>query len=101
MTRCIQIAIMIIKSECIKRQGESHMEQYGLKIIWTARYDYYPCQCLKNHKHNYYQMIYFIDGHGVFLYDSQRLAFDSGDIFLLNPGFFMDLSMIQAVPIKH
>lgn len=62
------------------------MEKYGLEIIWTARYDYHKGQMLASHKHDFYQIIYFIDGTGKFIYDTQKVEFIPGDLFFVKPG---------------
>lgn len=62
------------------------MEKYGLNVIWTARYDYRKGQILASHKHDFYQIIYFIDGTGKFIYDTQKIEFMPGDLFFIKPG---------------
>lgn len=55
-------------------------------VLWIARYDYEPGWVLKSHNHDYYQIIYVIDGQG-----SARLESNSHDLkedylILIPPG---------------
>lgn len=56
-----------------------------LEVLWVARYDYKPQWKLKKHKHNYYQIIFCIDGKGIFYLNEIEYSMISGSVFLLHP----------------
>lgn len=57
-----------------------------VKVLWTARYDYKPGWKLNLHKHDYYQLIYFVKGQGEFLLDDEKYSIEDNSIFIINPG---------------
>jgi AraC-like DNA-binding protein len=57
-----------------------------IDVLWIARYDYPAGWGLKSHRHHYFQMIYFLDGNGVFTVDRQEYPIRGGHLFLIRPG---------------
>jgi len=62
------------------------MEKYGVDIRWTSRYDYDHGGRLNLHAHDFYQIIYFIDGKGSFHLDENVYPIAPGTLFFIGPG---------------
>lgn len=76
------------------------MLDYGVQVLWVARYDYSKGQILKKHSHNFYQMIYIINGSGEFLLDSEKISICSEQIFLIRPGQLHGLTPAAVAKVK-
>jgi quercetin dioxygenase-like cupin family protein len=61
------------------------MEKFGVNILWTSRYDYDRGRRLKPHMHDYFQIIYFLDGAGVFICDGSTYLIKPGTLFFIPP----------------
>jgi hypothetical protein len=75
----------------------------SVEVLWTARYDYQPAWKLEPHEHDYYQIIYFLSGSGIFLLDRAERPISHGDLFLLRPQQRDGLtvaSVIKSLDIK-
>ena len=57
----------------------------SVDVLWTARYDYRRHWKLVPHKHDYFQMIYFLSGSGRLLLGDREYAIQPGDLFLIKP----------------
>lgn len=73
------------------------MPTLPVDVLWIARYDYPPGWGLKLHHHNYWQMIFFLDGNGVFTLDGASTAIRGGELALLRPGAEHGLSAESEV----
>ncbi|MDI3311452.1 MAG: AraC family transcriptional regulator [Thermoanaerobacterium sp.] len=62
------------------------MYNKDVEILWIARYDYQPGWILTEHEHNYYQMIYVIDGNGEFIMGNERWDISKEILFMIKPG---------------
>ena len=62
------------------------MQNPGVDVLWIARYDYPAGWGLKPHHHNYYQLIFFLDGKGVFTVEERPYHLSGNELFLLRPG---------------
>ncbi|MDF2802481.1 MAG: hypothetical protein K0S61_2384 [Anaerocolumna sp.] len=61
------------------------MNHYGVQMLWAARYDYEQGQILPKHCHEYYQMIYIIDGEGDFFLGDASIAITQETLFFIKP----------------
>ncbi|MBP1963206.1 AraC family transcriptional regulator [Paenibacillus aceris] len=61
------------------------MEKFGVNILWTSRYDYDRGRELHMHMHDYYQMIYFLNGAGIFTCDGSTYTIKPGSLFFIHP----------------
>ncbi|PRX62917.1 AraC-like protein [Cohnella sp. SGD-V74] len=68
------------------------MRRHGVHIHWAARFDYKPGARLELHRHNFYQIIYFVDGAGSFLLGDRSYAIAPGLLFLIAPGVMHGLT---------
>jgi AraC-like DNA-binding protein len=57
----------------------------SIDVLWTARYDYRCNWKLVPHKHDYFQMIYFLSGSGRLLLGDTEYRIQPGDLFLIKP----------------
>jgi AraC-like DNA-binding protein len=79
------------------------MRNSGVDALWIARYDYRSGWRLKLHDHSYYQMIFFLDGKGVFTVEEEPYPIAGGELFLLCPGEKHGLraeSLVRTLDVK-
>ncbi|WP_165452674.1 helix-turn-helix domain-containing protein [Paenibacillus thalictri] len=62
-----------------------HAGKYGVGIRWTSRYDYERGGKLNVHEHDFYQIIYFIDGKGEFYCGGAAYPLAPGTLFFIRP----------------
>lgn len=75
----------------------------SVQVLWTARYDYQPEWRLAEHKHEYFQMIYFVSGSGNARLREQNLKIAPGSLLLIKPGFLHGLnpdSLVKTLDVK-
>jgi AraC-like DNA-binding protein len=53
--------------------------------FWIARYDYEPGWLLEPHAHDFYQMIYVVDGSGTAVVDSEAVELTDSSVLLVRP----------------
>jgi AraC-like DNA-binding protein len=73
------------------------------EVLWTARYDYQPHWNLASHKHDYFQMIYFISGSGCFNLAGREYSISPDSLFLVKPNLAHALSpssIVKTLDIK-
>lgn len=58
----------------------------ALDVLWTSRYDYQAGWRLETHRHNYFQMIHFLSGKGVFDLGRDAITICPGLVVLIRPG---------------
>ena len=79
------------------------MPQTPVDVLWIARYDYRPGWVLRSHEHDYFQMILFLDGKGVFTIADQPFAISGGEMFLIRSaethGFEAE-SQVRTLDVK-
>lgn len=56
-----------------------------VEVLWTARYDYQPKWRLAEHKHDYFQMIYFVSGSASVSLDKRNYLISTGSLWLVKP----------------
>lgn len=72
-------------------------------VLWIARYDYGPGWALRLHRHNYLQMILFLDGKGVFTVNGRPFSIHGGELFLIRSGeshAFRAESLVRTLDVK-
>jgi AraC-like DNA-binding protein len=69
----------------------------AVEVLWTARYDYQPSWKLERHKHEYFQIIYFLGGRGRFFLHNQEYPISAGDLFLIKPQQYHGLNVASVV----
>jgi AraC-like DNA-binding protein/quercetin dioxygenase-like cupin family protein len=57
----------------------------SVEVLWVARFDYEPGWVLKGHRHDYYQLLYIIDGKGRCEVDGRIEPISKGEVFLFSP----------------
>ena len=62
------------------------MPNLPVDVLWIARYDYGRGWSLRMHRHDYLQMILFLDGKGVFTVDGEPFPIRAGELFLIRSG---------------
>ena len=75
----------------------------SVEVLWTARYDYQPHWRLKKHKHDYFQMIYFVSGSGCISVGEEEHPIKAGSLLLVKPGCLHALnpsSLVKTLDIK-
>jgi len=75
----------------------------SVQVLWTARYDYQPQWRLAEHKHEYFQMIYFVSGSGNARLREQTLKIAPGSLLLIKPRFLHGLnpgSLVKTLDVK-
>ena len=70
----------------------------SVEVLWTARYDYKRHWTLVRHKHDYFQMIYFLSGAGSLFLDSREYSIREGDLFLIKP--HRNHGLVPSSPVK-
>ncbi len=79
------------------------MPKLPVDVLWIARYDYALGWSLRLHRHNYLQMILFLDGKGVFTVGGQEFPIHGGDLFLIRSGENHGLradSLVRTLDVK-
>jgi AraC-like DNA-binding protein len=74
-----------------------------VEVLWTARYDYQPHWRLAKHKHDYFQMIYFVSGAGCISIGQDEHPITAGSLLLVKPGCMHALnpsSLVKTLDIK-
>ena len=74
-----------------------------VQVLWTARYDYQPQWRLAEHKHEYFQMIYFVSGSGNVRLRERNLKIAPGSLLLVKPGCMHGLnpdSLVKTLDLK-
>ncbi len=74
-----------------------------VEVLWTARYDYQPHWNLETHKHEYFQMIYFISGSGCFTLAGREYIITPDSLFLVKPRRAHSLnpsSIVKTLDVK-
>ncbi|MFD0681288.1 MULTISPECIES: AraC family transcriptional regulator [unclassified Paenibacillus] len=61
------------------------MGKHGVDIRWTSRYDYEQGGRLNPHEHDFFQIIYFIDGKGTFTLAEAEYVISPGVFIFINP----------------
>lgn len=75
----------------------------SVEVLWTARYDYQPDWRLARHKHDYFQMIYFISGSGRISLRDRSYDISPGQLLLVKPNCLHSLipfSLLKTLDIK-
>ena len=68
-----------------------------VEVLWTARYDYQPHWKLQRHKHDYFQMIYFLHGSGRFYLNGHVYKVCEPVLFLIKPNHYHGLDVSEQV----
>ena len=79
------------------------MHDRPVDVLWIARYDYNPGWVLSPHNHDYFQMIFFLDGEAVFKLTDEEIQIHGGELFLLKPGETHGLqaeSLLRTLDVK-
>lgn len=79
------------------------MPTNSVQVLWTARYDYQPHWRLAEHTHEFFQMIYFLSGSGIFMLNGKRLNVEAGSLLLVKPRImhaFDPASLVKTLDIK-
>lgn len=79
------------------------MPTTSVQVLWTARYDYQPQWRLAEHKHEYFQMIYFVSGSGNVRLQDQNLKIAPGSLLLVKPRCMHGLnpaSLVKTLDVK-
>jgi AraC-like DNA-binding protein len=80
------------------------LDRFGVELLWASRY-YHTKGRLDEHAHAYYQIIYFVDGKGIFTYDQAAYDFGPGTLIFIRPllrhSFIADdQAVIKTLDIK-
>jgi len=67
------------------------------EVLWTARYDYQPHWRLAEHKHDFFQMIYFVSGSACVSLDGHDHQLGAGSLVLVKPRCIHALSPVSLV----
>ena len=62
------------------------MSRQDAEVLWAALYEYRKGWELRQHFHDYFQMIYIVSGNGIFYLDGQEYTIMPGMLFLMKPG---------------
>ena len=68
-----------------------------VEVLWTARYDYQAHCKLPRHKHDYFQMIYFLQGSGRFHLNGHTYRLGGPLLFLIKPNEYHGLDASEHV----
>jgi AraC-like DNA-binding protein len=74
-----------------------------VEVLWTARYDYQPDWRLAEHKHDYFQMIYFVSGSACVSLGGRDHRIGTGSLVLVKPRCVHALnpvSLVKTLDIK-
>ena len=55
-------------------------------VLWTARYDYEPGWSFAPHRHEHFQMMFFVSGRGAFRLAQTEGAIRGGTLILIKLG---------------
>src|SRR5215469_5846775 len=69
----------------------------SVEVLWTARFDYQPHWKLQRHKHDYFQMIYFLQGSGRFHLNGHSYKLSEPVLFLIRPNEYHGLDASEHV----
>ena len=69
-------------------------------VLWVARYDYNAGWELTRHRHDYYQIIYFLEGSGQVFLNSERYPIQEDTLLFIRPQDLHGLSTSQNCCIK-
>ncbi len=75
----------------------------SVEVLWTARYDYQPHWRLAPHKHEYFQMIYFVSGAGCVSLGEREYGIRPNSLLLIKPRCVHGLnpsSLVKTLDIK-
>lgn len=72
----------------------------NVNVLWVARYDYQAGWVLEEHYHNYYQIIYIINGLGEFYHDKNTYNIKAESLYLIRPGIYHGLQAESKESIK-
>ena len=75
----------------------------ALDVLWISRYDYHTGWRLERHRHNYFQMIHFLSGEGVFDLGQEQIAIHPGLLLLIDPGEWhgaLAYSLLKTLDVK-
>ncbi len=75
------------------------MAEKVVEVLWVARYDYHT-GWQEPHDHDYYQMIYVIDGIGHFRVGDQIREASAGKLFFLSPFLIHHMKKIPDKKLK-
>lgn len=79
------------------------MPALPVDVLWIARYDYDPGWTLRLHHHDYWQMILFLDGKGVFTLSDRQVPICGGELLLIRAGEqhgFRSESRVRTLDVK-
>jgi AraC-like DNA-binding protein/mannose-6-phosphate isomerase-like protein (cupin superfamily) len=68
-----------------------------VEVLWTARYDYQPHWRLAEHKHEYFQMIYFVSGSASVSLGKHDHLISPGSLLLVKPRCIHGLDPVSQV----
>ena len=71
-----------------------------VEVYWIARYDYKAGWKLPKHSHNFYQIIFIIEGDSELYIDKNVYETSTGNLFLLKPGYKHGLMVKQNSDLK-
>lgn len=69
----------------------------SVEVLWTARYDYQPNWRLAEHKHEYFQMIYFVSGSAWVALAGRNHRIGAGSLVLIKPRCVHALNPVTLV----
>ena len=75
----------------------------GVDVLWIARYDYQAGWSLRLHHHDYFQLILFLDGKGVFTIGHRTLPIAGGELCVIRAGETHGLranSLMRTLDVK-
>ncbi len=73
------------------------MPTSSVEVLWTARYDYQPGWRLAEHKHEYFQMIYFVSGLACVALGACNRRIGAGSLVLIKPRCVHALNPVSLV----
>src|SRR5579872_2581174 len=93
------------QSFCLKRKScrIGEMPTLPVDVLWIARCHYRPGWSLRLHHHDFWQMILFLDGKGVFTLAGQSFPIRAGELFLIRSGETHGLraeSLVRTLDVK-
>ena len=87
----------------IEAMPERLILKTGVEVLWIARYDYSAGWTLPLHQHDYFQMILFLDGKGVFTIGERTVPILGGELCLIRAGENHGLrahSLLRTLDVK-
>jgi len=79
------------------------MPSFPVDVLWIARYDYRPGWRTRLHQHNHFQMVFFLDGKGVFRIGDKEYPVRGGEVFLIRERQMHSLraqSVMRSLDVK-